>query len=247
MSNRSTTYNDNFFDEKCKPCYDETNLERWLMPVQNEQIGRAQLHLITDGKQSLSEVLARFQSLSKEAVAAFDVLHIREKHRSAREQTEWFRALRTVLPDKAIFINDRLDAAWAVHADGVQLAWHSLPPEQARLLLPIISVIGCSVHSPVEALAAQLGGADFVLFGHVFQTASKEGLDGRGVVALRETVEAVAIPVIAIGGITAAHVSEVMASGCAGIAVMSAFFAAPDANAAVLALRRALDNRSIML
>jgi thiazole tautomerase (transcriptional regulator TenI) len=237
----STNYNDNFFDEKCKPCYDETNSERRSISVQNEQIARAQLHLITNGRQSLDDVSGRFRSLSDEAIGAFDVLHIREKHRPAREQTEWFRALRTLLPDKAIFINDRLDAAWAVHADGVQLAWHSLPPEQARLLLPIISVIGCSVHSPEEALAAQLGGADYVLFGHVYQTTSKEGLPARGLAALQETVQAVSIPVIAIGGITANRVPDVLNTGCAGVAVMSAFFEAPDATAELLTFRRALD------
>lgn len=172
-----------------------------------------------------------------------DVLHIREKQRTAREHIEWYMALKKLLPQSRITINDRLDAAIAVKADGVQLAWHSVDVWIAKQILPSRCLIGCSVHNIEEATTAEAGGADYVLFGHVYETDSKAGLAGRGVAALQAVVSAVSIPVIALGGITADHVAEVMKSGCAGVAVMSAFFSAPDSEIVLRKMRDTLDKR----
>jgi thiamine-phosphate diphosphorylase len=174
-----------------------------------------------------------------------DVLHIREKERPAREQIEWFHTLQALLPDAQIYINDRLDAAFAVHARGVQLAWHSIGVQSAKRLMQPGCRIGCSVHNVQEAVNAQSAGADFVLFGHVYETASKAGLAGRGAGALRTVVEAVSLPVIALGGITSSNVSDVMKTGCAGVAVMSAFFMNMDDESELIKIRYELDKRRL--
>jgi thiazole tautomerase (transcriptional regulator TenI) len=200
---------------------------------------RKQLHLITTGRQSLDDVLYRLQALSAVGRTAIDCLHIREKQRPAREVIEWYHAIKAVLPQVQICINDRLDAAWAVQADCVQLAWHSLDVAQARALLAEQTRIGVSVHNIEEIqLAAD---ADFFLFGHVFETASKSGLIGRGVDTLLEVVQQTSKPVIALGGINSKRITQVMASGCAGVAVMSGFFEIDQVEIELLKIREALD------
>ncbi|MED4609854.1 thiamine phosphate synthase, partial [Paenibacillus validus] len=77
-----------------------------------------ELHLVTTGRQELEDVAAILRDCP---VAMIDVLHIREKHRSARELIRWYRTLKPLLPHTAVLLNDRLDAALAVQADGVQL------------------------------------------------------------------------------------------------------------------------------
>lgn len=177
-----------------------------------------ELHIITTGRQELEEVAAILKSCP---AGMIDVLHIREKHRSARELMHWYRTLKPLLPQTVVLLNDRLDAALAVQAGGVQLGGGSLLPAEARALMPQGMRLGCSVHAPDEAFEAAQGGADFVLYGHVYESGSKPGLAGRGLEALTRTVQASPIPVIAIGGITPERTREVLAAGAAGVAVLS--------------------------
>lgn len=83
-------------------------------------------------------------------------------------------------------------------------------------------LLGCSVHSVEEARQAQAAGASYVTFGHIFPTKSKPGLPPQGTDALFQVVQSVSIPVLAIGGITAENIDLVLATGCAGIAVIGA-------------------------
>ena len=170
-----------------------------------------------------------------------DCLHIREKHRSARELTHWYRSLKPLLQRTALLINDRLDAALAVEADGVQLGGGSLTPAEARRLLPPGTRIGVSVHAPSEAAEAARQGADFVMFGHVYATASKPGLAPRGLHELKAAVQASAVPVIALGGITPERIGECLAAGASGAAVLSSVFLHPQPEEQIIALRHALD------
>lgn len=117
-------------------------------------------------------------------------------------------------------VNDRLDVALAVKVP-CQLREDSLPLAAARRVAPLLP-LGRSVHSVTQAVAAAQDGADYLLFGHVFATASKEGVAPRGIAALAEVVQAVPLPVLAIGGIRTENVQAVMESGCAGIVVQSA-------------------------
>ncbi len=130
-----------------------------------------------------------------------------------------------------IVVNDRVDIAAAAGAWGVQLTSRSLPLPDARRVAPG-AMIGASVHSVREALTAERSGADWLVAGHVYETGSHPGEPGRGSAFLGEISAAVAIPVIAIGGIRPAHVPELRGSGVHGVAAITGFWGAPDAGAA---------------
>ncbi|GAA4862111.1 thiamine phosphate synthase [Paenibacillus vulneris] len=196
------------------------------------------LHVMTTGKQQLSEVADILRQCPTECI---DVLHIREKTRGAREITEWYAQLQPLLKANTVFINDRLDAALAVQAPGVQLAYNSLSVSQSRHILPPAARIGCSVHSVQEAVDAAQQGADYVLFGHIYESNSKPGLAPRGIKALAEVVDACPVPVIAIGGIEPDLVEEVLSTGCAGIAVLSSVLLHPQPAGQIVRFREAID------
>jgi thiamine-phosphate pyrophosphorylase len=139
-------------------------------------------------------------------------------------------------------INDRLDVALAVGADGVHLAGQSLPVDAAVLLANRRLLVGRSVHGLDEAIQAANAGADYLTFGHVFPTTSHPGLAPRGLDELKTIVEQVDVPVLAIGGITSDNLEDVLATGAAGIAVISAILADADPRWAAARLREALDS-----
>jgi thiamine-phosphate pyrophosphorylase len=134
-----------------------------------------------------------------------------------------------------LLINDRLDVALAVEADGVHLGQASFPVDTARRLLGAGKLIGASTHSPAEIAAAT--GADFLVFGPVYFTPSKATYgEPQGLVRLRQAVAQSPVPVLAIGGIHVEQVTEVLATGAHGIAVISALSTAPDPAQAARAL-----------
>lgn len=127
-----------------------------------------------------------------------------------------------------LLINDRADVAMAVAADGVQRTHASLPVAALRGITPPGFLIGASAHSTAEASEAAAQGADFVVFGPVYDTPSKRRYGPpQGLAALEAAAAATARPVVAVGGITPARVPEVLATGAAGVAVIGAIYAAP--------------------
>lgn len=130
----------------------------------------------------------------------------------------------------ALFIvNDRLDLALAVEADGVHLGQEDLPPRRVRPLLRPGMILGISTHSVEEAQEAEAAGADYIGFGPVFPTGTKTGI--RPVVGLdgiRKVRAAIQVPVLAIGGITLERVPGVMDAGADGVAVISAIVASRE-------------------
>jgi thiamine-phosphate pyrophosphorylase len=127
-----------------------------------------------------------------------------------------------------LLINDRADVAMAVAADGVQRTHASLPVAALRGITPPGFLIGASAHSTAEASEAAAQGADFVVFGPVYDTPSKRRYGApQGLAALEAAAAATARPVVAVGGITPARVPEVLATGAAGVAVIGAIYAAP--------------------
>ena len=132
-----------------------------------------------------------------------------------------------------LLINDRVDVALAVDADGVHLTTTSLPASIARRLLGPGRLIGVSTHTLAEAQAAADEGADFVVFGPVFFTPSKAPYgEPVGLDALRAVRAAVNLPILAIGGVKKANLDQVLAAGADGIAVISAIISADDPTAA---------------
>jgi thiamine-phosphate diphosphorylase len=201
---------------------------------------RPQLHLVTDPDLPALEQVRRIEAASPHGV---DAVHTRLPGASGREVYELAIVLRNALTGTGTWlaVNDRVDVALAVNAGGIQLGTRSLPLPAVRRVVGPHAPVGVSVHSVEEARAAERDGATWVTFGHIFETASHCGDPGRGVEALRQVVEAVSVPVIAIGGITPERVGSVMASGAAGIAVISGILHADDVAAASRAYREALD------
>ncbi len=143
-----------------------------------------------------------------------------------------------------VVVNDRVDVALAAGAFGVQLGECSLPPDRVRELAGTRLAIGRSIHDAAGARRASDGGADWVLFGHVFATPSKPGIPPRGLAGLALACAASAVPVFAIGGIEPATVGDVLRQGAAGVAVIGAVARADNMQAAVRELVQELERAS---
>ncbi len=143
-----------------------------------------------------------------------------------------------------LIVNDRVDVALATGAFGVELGEQSLPAARVRALAGDGLGIGRSVHDAPGARAASKEGADWLIFGHVFATASKPGLPPAGLAGLRAACGAAACPVFAIGGINTGNAAQALAAGAAGVAVIGAVAGAADPEAAVRALVREVAGRT---
>jgi len=198
------------------------------------------LHLVTDPQVCPFD---RLLSLLPALLAAgIEAVHLRASALPAGELLDLARRLRRlIVPPAALIVNDRVDVALLAEADGVQLPERGLPVDAARRLLGGGRWIGRSVHDVEAAREAALTQADYLLYGHVFESASKPGVPARGLTGLRAVAGAVPLPVIAIGGVVPERVAEVVAAGAYGIAVIRGILAAEDPVAAVEAFRRALD------
>ena len=131
-----------------------------------------------------------------------------------------------------LFINDRVDVAISVNADGVHLGHQSMPLEAVKKLVPKNMLIGVSTHNLREAMAAQKGCADFITFGPIFATLSKAEYGApAGIEALREVVRELDIPVFGLGGITSRTLRPALGTGAAGVAMISEIFCADDVQA----------------
>ena len=174
-------------------------------------------------------------------------VQLRDKGLSTKELYETAYELRRLTSryGAKLLINDRVDVALAVEADGVHIGADSLPIYKVRRLLGERRLIGVSCHNQVQAITAQEMGADFITFGPVYYTASKAAYgDPVGVEKLDLVTGMLQIPVFALGGISLQNCAEVVSCGVRGIALISAVMAAPeprDAAKALLARLPSLD------
>lgn len=167
------------------------------------------------------------------------MIQLRLKHASARTLAEIGAALVAALPVPVI-INDRTDVAVACGAAGVHVGADDLPVAAVRRLAPPGFLVGVSIGS--EAEASQATGADYAGIGPVYGSLSKlDAGEAIGLAGLWRVARAVAVPAVAIGGITQDTAGPVMAAGAAGIAVIAAVFGAPDPEQAARRLRQAID------
>ena len=167
--------------------------------------------------------------------AGLPAVQLRDKDLSGRALFALAEALRaaTARAGALLLVNDRVDVAIAAGADGVHLGGGSMPVAVARRLVGPDALIGVSTHAPGEAPAD----ADFAFFGPVWETPGKTAV---GPARLAEAVAATAVPVLAIGGVTAARVSEALAAGARGVAVIREILAAREPAAATQGLLAAL-------
>ena len=187
------------------------------------------LYVVTDRQQTAGRALE--EVVIAAARGGVGAIQLREKDLSARDLYALGARLQKGLAPYGVplLINDRIDVALALDAAGVHLAGHSLPTTLARRILGPNKLLGVSTHSVEEAQAAMADGADFIVFGPVFETPSKLAYGPpQGLQHLAEVVRQVTIPVLAIGGIDLANLSQVLQTGAYGVAMIRAVLAAPD-------------------
>lgn len=188
------------------------------------------------------------QAIVEAALAGgVDVVQVREKHATAREQLAIARDLRGPTADAGVplVINDRVDIALAADADGVHLGDDDLPVEDARDLLGEDALIGRSVSTVEAARESEAAGADYLGVGAVYTTGSKdvdEDEQAIGLDVVRDIDAAVDIPFVGIGGITPDNAADVAAAGADGVAVITAITEADDPEAATRDLTAAVES-----
>lgn len=187
------------------------------------------LHLVTDRDATASRPLRDVVSAALRGGAT--AVQLREKDLDTRKLLDLARELRALTQEYRahLLINDRIDVALAAGADGVHLPSNSFAVTDARRLLGASAIVGVSTHSVEQVRRAAADGADYAVFGPVFDTPAKRRYGAPlGLAALHEAVEASALPIVAIGGIDASNAVAVAATGCAGIAVIRAILSADD-------------------
>jgi len=171
-----------------------------------------------------------------------NVLQLREKHIPDKEFLATAAELRELTDemDRLFIVNDRPDIAAIVGADGVHLGQDDLPISEARRLLRPGAIVGRSTHSLAQVRAAVNEGADYIGFGAIFPTDTKDNSIVVGPEALKEVLAEVSLPVVAVGGITAANVPQLKAVGAKCVAVSSAICTAKNPKSAVAEIAAAL-------
>ena len=169
------------------------------------------------------------------------MVQLREKDLAARDLYDLGERVKDAIAVRAKFIvNDRIDVALALNADGVQLPEDGMPVADARRIVGPDLLIGRSIHSVNCAVEAQSDGADFLIAGTIFPSPSHPEGPTQGVDFLRALCREVSLPVLAIGGVTIQNVGDVMEAGCSGAAVISAISEAEDLGFAVSSLVNAM-------
>ena len=194
-----------------------------------------ELHIISNGKMPIEKLC----EIATDIHPYLTTIHLREKQKTARELFQAVQLfINANIPLSKIIINDRVDVALVTGTRGVQLAFHSLEAAVVKKHFSELRV-GSSIHSYEEGQKAIVNGVDYVLYGHVFPSKSKQGKVSKGLEELSRIAQ-LDIPVIAIGGITPENTVKVIQTGANGIAVMSGILEASDPLEAVKAYRNAL-------
>lgn len=196
------------------------------------------LYLITDRHRTCGKPLMRV--VDEALKGGIKAVQLREKGLSAKELFELAQGIRGLIRQYGarLFINDRVDIALAVGADGVHLGQNGFSARDAKRIFPE-AAIGVSTHSLSEAKKAEGDGADFITFGPIFYTPSKADYGKPlGVEAIKKMRKKINIPVFAIGGINKNNIKDVMAAGADGVAVISAVMGKKEPERAVKELFR---------
>ena len=187
------------------------------------------LTLVTDRTRTRGRELT---AVVAECLAAgLPTLQAREKDLGAADLAALCQRLRELTRDHGaqLVVNDRVDVALAVGAEGVQRTHASLPVDHIRRIAGQRLAIGASVHSLEDAIDAELRGADWLVFGPVYDTPSKRRWGPpQGLERLAKVAKAVRVPIVAIGGITPERVKDVRAAGASGVAAIAAILDTPS-------------------
>jgi thiamine-phosphate pyrophosphorylase len=204
------------------------------------RIGR--LHVLTDFLFQQRFNHARLAELVLEGGA--DVIQFRQKHGLIRHKLVEARHTANVCRrhGKPLLVNDHLDIALAVDADGIHLGQDDLPLEEARKIMGKHKIIGISTHTLEEAKEAERSGADYIGVGPVYATNTKEDVvDPVGLDYVRQAAEHIGIPFVAIGGIKHHNVDDVLGAGADRVCVVSGVVGASDVREAARKFREKVD------
>ncbi|RLF35758.1 MAG: thiamine phosphate synthase [Thermoplasmata archaeon] len=183
--------------------------------------------------------LVTYSSLSKNGTlfdvknavdAGCKIVQYREKNKSTRDMIKEAEQLKKLCKDRAFFlVDDRVDVALAVDADGVHLGQNDMPVEIARRLLGDEKIIGLTVHNVEEAVEAEKLGVDYVGLAPVFKTDTKEDSgEPCGVEMLKKIRDIVSVPIVAVGGINKDNVQDVISAGADGVVAVSSVLQSDD-------------------
>jgi len=197
------------------------------------------LYLVTD--RGLSRERSTLEIVTAAVNGGATVVQLREKQCSTRDFIEQALAIKDFLKDRGVplIINDRVDVAQAIEADGVHLGQTDMPLEVAKKILGDSMIIGISAESLQDAVEAEKGGADYLGVSPIYATPTKtDTAPPLGLAGLREIRKAVRLPLVGIGGLNRGNAAEVIRNGADGVAVVSAIVAAHDPQAAADALKQ---------
>jgi thiamine-phosphate pyrophosphorylase len=193
----------------------------------------SRLFLVTDRHQTNGRPLVPL--LQRVLAAGTPAIQLRERDLSVREFLTLAREVQAVTASarSQLLINDRIDVALALEGVGVHLRSNSLPVPVARQLLGAQRLLGISVHAVEEAVRAESQGADYIVLGPIYETPSKQMFGPPlGIHTLEKACSLVRIPIIGIGGVTAARAREMRRAGAFGAAVIGAILGADDIESA---------------
>lgn len=210
--------------------------------TRTELAARLRLYVVTD------PILARGRPLTEIVAAALEggatAIQLRDKTSNALALVELGRELRrlTRAVDALLFVNDRVDLAMAIEADGVHLGQDDLPVAVARRILGPDAIVGGSAGNLDELARSLAAGVDYLGVGPCYATGSKpDAGDAIGPAGLAVIRGATDLPIVGIGGVNAENLGPVLAAGANGVAVISAIIAAADVRAAARRLRARVD------
>ncbi|MCY9003678.1 thiamine phosphate synthase [Peribacillus frigoritolerans] len=185
------------------------------------------LYLVTEESIAIEELT---KIIAQSVSGGVSIVQLREKNNSSLSFYEKASALKQLLNELSIplIINDRVDIALAVGADGIHIGQDDLPLPVVKKMVPVDMIVGVSVSTLEEALEAERNGADYIGVGSVFPTKTKQDATLMALEDLGEICRGVSIPAVAIGGITADNISALSDSGLSGTAVVSAIMNADN-------------------
>lgn len=178
------------------------------------------IYLITD---SAISRLSHVEVVRQAIKAGVGTMQLREKNLSKKDLFKTALSIRQMTQKYNVLfiVNDYIDIALAVNADGVHLGQEDMPIDEARKIIGSSKLIGISTHSVRQAVEAQDSGADYIGFGPIFHTATKDAGQPKGIDAIKKMKKHIKIPVVAIGGITWENVKQVLHAGADAVAVSS--------------------------
>jgi thiamine-phosphate pyrophosphorylase len=197
------------------------------------------LCLVTDRR--IADERTLVSRVAQAVAGGVDLVQLREKDLPGGKLLELAEALKKAVGSSALLvINERIDVAAAMKADGAQLGEEALPIHVARDILGPEALIGRSVHSLHGAVRVAQQGADFLVVGTIYATRSHPGEEPSGPDLIRRIAAECSAPLIGIGGINSSNLSEVMQAGARGAAVITSILASADPRQAAQELKQAM-------